>query len=241
MTKIGIISSFHLKIAMCILMVLDHVYRFFPGTPYVFHQFGRIVMPLFAFLIAQGMIHTRSRQSYIIRLLLFGVTTMVGGWILTFFFEGTVFRYHILISFAVAAMIVEAVDHYRADNKPLWLVMAAALAGTALFFEGAWLVTVPMLIFYYLRGKPLLMYTAYAASVFPLVWLMEIVLSFVRGREIFLSSQWLMVFSIIPIMLYNGKRGIGRNAGVFAKYAFYIFYPVHLWILFLISNLMFRR
>ena len=243
MTKIGIISSFHLKVAMCILMVLDHIYRHFPGMPYAFHQFGRIVMPFFAFLIAQGMVHTRSRQSYIMRLLLFGVATMIGGWMLTFFFDGAVFRYHILISFAIAALIIDAVDQYQRDKKTLWLIMAAVLAGVALFFEGAWLVTVPVLIFYYLRSRPLLMYAAYAASVFPLVWLMEIVLSLIRGRDIALTSQWLMIFSIIPIMLYNGKRGIktsGRR-GFFAKYAFYIFYPAHLWILFLVSNLMFGR
>ena len=242
MSKTGIFSSFHLKAAMCVLMVLDHIYRHFPGTPYVLHQFGRIVMPLFAFLIAQGMVHTRSRRGYIMRLFGFGMATMLGGAVIASFFEGAVFRYNILISFAIAAQIIVSIDTYKSDDAKLrWIVMAAVLALVALFFEGAWMVTAPVLIFYYLRDRPLLMYTAYAVSVIPVIWLMSMVLSVTRGISVYMPSQWLMIFGIIPIMLYNGRRGTHGRSGVFFKYAFYMFYPVHLWILFLISNLIYRR
>lgn len=47
-------------------------------------------------------------------------------------------------------------------------------------------------------------------------------------------SSWAMVFVIIPILLYNNKRG--RNDS-FAKWLFYIIYPLHLWILKIVAML----
>ncbi|MDR3122230.1 MAG: conjugal transfer protein TraX, partial [Treponema sp.] len=43
------------------------------------------------------------------------------------------------------------------------------------------------------------------------------------------SSQWLMVFAALPILLYNGRRGWG------GKYFFYAFYPAHIYLLYLIA------
>jgi hypothetical protein len=43
------------------------------------------------------------------------------------------------------------------------------------------------------------------------------------------NIQWMQVFALPFILMYNGKRGPN------IKKFFYIFYPVHIWILFLIS------
>ena len=42
------------------------------------------------------------------------------------------------------------------------------------------------------------------------------------------SNEWAMLLVIACIYLYSGKRG--RN-DAFAKYLFYVLYPLHLWIL----------
>ncbi len=46
--------------------------------------------------------------------------------------------------------------------------------------------------------------------------------------------EWMMIFLIILIMLYNGKRSKGF------KHFFYLFYPAHIYILYLISYFMSR-
>ncbi|GAD16863.1 traX family protein [Lentilactobacillus otakiensis DSM 19908 = JCM 15040] len=43
------------------------------------------------------------------------------------------------------------------------------------------------------------------------------------------NFQWLMVFAIVPMFFYNGK--LGRSMKGF----FYAFYPLHIWILYLIA------
>ena len=47
----------------------------------------------------------------------------------------------------------------------------------------------------------------------------------------FSSYQWLMVFCIPLLCLYNGKKGIGL------KWLFYFVYPIHIWVLFIFSNI----
>ena len=47
--------------------------------------------------------------------------------------------------------------------------------------------------------------------------------------------QWMMVFAIIPILLYDGELGLYNN---FTKWIFYIFYPIHLIIIVIIRDLL---
>ena len=46
------------------------------------------------------------------------------------------------------------------------------------------------------------------------------------------TAQWMMVFSIIPLCFYNGKRGRGD------KNFFYIFYPTHIYVLYIAASLL---
>ena len=45
-------------------------------------------------------------------------------------------------------------------------------------------------------------------------------------------NEWFAFFSILPVTMYNGKRGLKM------KYFFYVFYPLHLLILYLVSYFM---
>lgn len=45
------------------------------------------------------------------------------------------------------------------------------------------------------------------------------------------QTQWMMIFAIIPILLYNGAKGRGD------KYFFYIFYPAHIAALYVLASL----
>ena len=45
------------------------------------------------------------------------------------------------------------------------------------------------------------------------------------------SPQWMMVFAAIPMLLYSGEKGRGM------KSFFYIFYPAHIYALYIIATL----
>ncbi|WP_142433687.1 TraX family protein [Enterococcus mundtii] len=49
------------------------------------------------------------------------------------------------------------------------------------------------------------------------------------------TTQWMMFFAIIPILLYNQKKGR------VLKYFFYIFYPTHIAFLYLLSAFLYTK
>ena len=78
MRKITFISSFFIKIFALLFMTLDHVGLYLRMQFYddsglmivseVFRSFGRLALPLFAFMIVEGVLHTKNIRKYLLRL-----------------------------------------------------------------------------------------------------------------------------------------------------------------------------
>ncbi|MCL2034165.1 MAG: conjugal transfer protein TraX [Oscillospiraceae bacterium] len=226
----GILNAFQLKIIMLVLMLLDHMQLFlFPRELLPAHYVARVVAPVFAFLAAQGMVYTRNRLRFVLRLSLFGVIMALGNFIL-YLKTGYEIPNNIFFSLAIGAAAIYVIDELRQSKGfyiALWLAVVVILAFVTPYCEGGFLVPVIMLIFYYLRNRRPVMYAVYVIG-YGLQFLMAY---FNTG---YLQPQFYMIFAVIPIMLYNGRRGPDT---AFAKYLFYGFYPLHVWILFIISGI----
>ena len=53
-----------------------------------------------------------------------------------------------------------------------------------------------------------------------------------------LAYEWKACFAFISINMYNGKRGFIK--GKAAKYFFYLFYPLHITVLVILRQVLFR-
>ena len=96
-----------------------------------------------------------------------------------------------------------------------------------------WKGVATVVAFYLLRDFPF----AWLAQIAALV-LLNIVLF--KGQTIPLlgwdfPTQGFAVLSLLPIWLYNGRRGGGGKA---LQYAFYAFYPVHMLVLYLLFSIL---
>ena len=116
-----------------------------------------------------------------------------------------------------------------------WVITAPLPLWTSIT-DGGWSFLAGGVVLYALYGHKRLRLVVWAAMTF----LCDFVLVFlqVRGLPDFAFSQmftvnyeWLGVFAVVLMLLYNGKRGRG------CKPLFYIFYPAHVYILYALSCL----
>ena len=98
-----VISEFWLKIIAIVTMTIDHVGVFlnlysgsFPNSSAVdeisnvFQIIGRISFPLFAFMLAEGLYHTKDKTKYLLRLLvIWGVVFLAEGVLYVQFLNGS--------------------------------------------------------------------------------------------------------------------------------------------------------
>jgi len=99
-------------------------------------------------------------------------------------------------------------------------VMLAMFVPNILTVEGGFLLVVLGVLFYIFREKRII-------QIVVLLLLSAAVYLLNRG-----GIQWLMCGAAIPMLLYNGQRGRGM------KNFFYVFYPVHICLLYLVATLL---
>ena len=75
------ISGSWLKVIAMLSMFIDHIaYYYGCDNPYLYELMrtvGRIAFPTFAFLLAEGFVHTRNRQQYFISLFAFALLSEI--------------------------------------------------------------------------------------------------------------------------------------------------------------------
>ncbi len=249
------LSTFAIKMIGLVLMVVDHVHQMFSafGAPAWLDWFGRPVATLFFFVSVIGFSHTRSKRTYVWRLyacmvlmaLLTNVVQIViptdnvqlTNNIFRDLFIGTLFMTgldqfeaaahgertkHILfgvflfvLPFILSVIPIVLSDQVASGSMP-GLVLAAIMAFTPCILLAENTLMVLIVPFMYLfRNNRWLQCAAIAACA---------VVYAVKGM-----TQWMMIFAVIPILLYDGRKGRGD------KYFFYVFYPAHIVILYLVS------
>ncbi|MEG1426661.1 MAG: TraX family protein [Oscillospiraceae bacterium] len=227
-------TSTVLKIIALATMVFDHVGAvFFPEVEWI-RMVGRISFPLFAFLLVQGFVKTRSRPKYMVRLAVFALLSEVPYDLL---FSRTYLNWHsqsIMLELFCGFCMLQFVESAIQKKNPAWLLGAAAMAGAAQFLSASYgLYGMALLLAFYLfrhyRG-------ADALALLGLTYLFYGVTNFGVSvgdyHFMLLSKNTLQLFAMaasVPLVFYNGKKG--RHS---MKWLFYFVYPLHLLLLWVI-------
>ena len=175
---------------------------------------GRLSFPIFAFLIVEGFIHTSNRRHYGRNLLICALISEI-PWALThngFHLMG----HNVIFTLLWGFLGLCVVERYRSDWHEAGLILIAMLAASFLFgadYGGSGFAFIVML--YVLRRHFALQVLA-GCTMLPL--------------------KWVTGLAFIPIGMYNGRRGFIR--GPWGKYLFYAFYPLHLFVIWIIKQTM---
>ena len=227
--KWHILSGSALKMIAVITMLIDHIgYALLYRNPIplftvlgrtvtlyaVCRGIGRIAFPIFAFLLVEGFLHTRDRKRYAIGLGVFALLSEIPHDLMTHRVLLEISEQNIFFSLLLGLLGIWTIERFSDRPLRMTALLLALLAGSFVFrvdykISGFCFI----LLLYVLRDRP--------------------ILRAVIGTGV-LSSTWKAGLAFVPIALYNGKRGFIK--GRILKYAFYLFYPVHLLILYWIGR-----
>lgn len=226
--KTAFLDQTGLKIIGMISMVFDHVGDlFFPGILWP-RMIGRLAMPIFSFCVAEGFEHTRNRKNYLLRMFFFALLSEVP---FDLVFEGKVGTDHqnIMFSFSLAILMLMTYERFCKKKKQesgqkaglrvlrtILIVVSFSILSLLLKTDYTIFAILAVFLFYYFRKKSQLVKSA----------IVVIFLSATRTMGYYIAT----IFSLIPLALYNGKKGKGLKA------LFYLFYPGHLLILYFLKN-----
>ncbi len=235
------LSSAALHILAMGLMLCDHLWAtLIPGNLWL-TCIGRIAYPIFAFLLVEGFFHTRNLKKYVQRLLMVAIVSeipfnlMYGG---SIFYP---FHQNVLWTFLLGLWMIHRVEKARSGGVSWRIALASVgscllgyILGTLTMVDYFGVGVLTVLAFYFLRGSRWWNYLGQALALYYLNFEMIRGLQFEIAPGLFLPQQGLAILGLIPIWLYHGRKGHASRA---FRYFCYGFYPVHMLILYLISQL----
>lgn len=229
--KFGFLSTNLLKFIAMAAMVCDHGSVIFLGEhTTIWRNIGRIAFPIFAFLIAQGAIHTKNKLKYLLRLVAFAFISEVPfdlafgtGW----FDMNSQNVYFTLSLGLISVFILDFLQEHRVGILGIASTVICGLGAYYLHSDYGFMgVVVITMMFLFTKASPSVKYVGFALSAFmtSIAYVPPITVGYI-------SAQLPAVISALPISLYNGKAGRKMN-----KYFFYAFYPAHILILWFIKQ-----
>jgi len=261
--KWQIFDATTIKLIAIVFMFVDHIHQMWAhaGAPMWLDIFGRPVFPMFLFLAADSFHYTRSKKKYLTRLLFasWGMiifTTLLGYVIPN---ENIVLMNNAFSTFFVTGLYMLFWDWFVEGirNKSPKKIIKAILFGLIPILSAIPLLVsgmlasnenispfVPQLLTWIgmfipnimmVEGGFILVILGLLYYIFRKYRFVQIIILLLLSAILYIESpagsiQWLVCLAIIPMALYNGERGRGM------KNFFYIFYPAHIGLLYLMST-----
>ena len=248
------LNSFDLKILAVIFMVIDHIGLFVDGTPVWFRYIGRLSYPLFLFCLVWSYHYTHSRLWFCLRLYLMGLFMAALRWWVEVYQwpeAGSFYNHNIFVTMLLTCLLISVIELAGQDKLRCGLLLGGLLAVQLAFYAAPWYLLPQLRRFsgdiltaifpnlalnefgyefvalgvamYFLKTRPDKM-----AAVYLLFGLLLFSRELLGDMEA--SHQFIMVLALPFMLLYNRQKGRGW------KWFFYIFYPLHVFILFYLAN-----
>jgi hypothetical protein len=213
-----------LKIIAIVTMVSDHIGKILYPDLLLLQIIGRLSFPLFAYLVVLGVESTKTPRKYMVTLLVFALISQV-PYYLAFGIQ-PFDRLNILFSLFLCAVTI----YYY--NKGSLLALVPLLLSIILMTEGSYYVVLTAVGMKLLKDKPKIGALVLVALNLQFLFIPDFesqiqILSLLAVPLIFLHIKgWLKKEILIPenSLAYSTR-----------KYFFYVFYPLHLALLFLIK------
>ncbi len=206
------LNTFILKMIAIISMLIDHIGHIFFPEVMIFRIIGRISFPIFAYVLAEGFHYTKDVKKYLLRLGLFALLSEIPydlaimGSVLEFSHQNVFFTLFFgVLMLYVMSRIKNVIMQYA-------VVLVAILLCQFLHTDYSNIGVLLVFIFYVFRQRK-----AEKLLIAGLIFL-----GLTGGLQLY------ALLALPLIALHNGEQGPKMKA------FFYLFYPAHLLILYLV-------
>lgn len=216
-----------IKYFAMLTMLLNHIAHIFltPGTPLsvAFTNIGYFTAITMCYFMVEGYGFTKSKRKYGIRLLTFALISQVPFTIVL-----QTNRLNMLFTLLFCFLILVSMEKIK--NPFLKVLAIASLILLCTVCDWTWKAPLFIILFAKLKDSKRKLAIAYIVS-----WIIYFLYGLLNAPVwvVFYSSVGIVVSGVVMLCLYNGKRGQWGQA--FSKWFFYLFYPVHLLILWMIQ------
>lgn len=215
-------NIFLLKTIALISMIIDHYGVIFHDGVFAYRIIGRLAFPIYAFLLVEGYSHTKNVKKYAKRLLLFALISEV-PFDLAFYNGISLTHQNIFFTLFIGLMMMYFLDNQDKYNLDTLSILSLGIfAAIFLFVDYNFLGIVYILAFFYTRDMDS------PKKIFKVA-----VAIFMVNLLTFSSIQHFSILSLPLLYFYNGKLGPQNK---FIQILFYIAYPLHLIIFYLIQT-----
>ena len=193
-------------------MFLDH-YHYIIGGSKILNVVGRIAFPIFAFTLSEGYVHTRSLKKYLFRLFIFAVSIQMPSILFGYDYSMNIFF----------TLFLGLLSIYIFNLKKINIILKIILIGFVLFFSQKFKLD------YGIYGILLIMnfniFRDYKFKILMNFLVLNVFNTIFPKVFDLVDTQFFSLISLVFIFMYNGKKGRSM------KYFFYLFYPIHFFIL----------
>lgn len=246
MTKSKILNSNQLKLIAIIAMTVDHIaWAMFDGypsalLPLVMHIIGRLTCPIMCYFIAEGYHYTRNINKYTFRLFAFAFVSHFAyifasndfvdfKSFIPFYYGNFLNQTSVMWSLAWGLVMLRIADSKRIKSiyKVLLVILICIIT---LPSDWSCIAALCIMAIGTNRGdfRKQMSWMIFYVALYSLVYFFAI-------DKVYGVLQMGVVLSIPVIAMYNGKRGKNPKINKFMKWFFYIFYPLHLFVIGLIN------
>lgn len=243
MKNLKLLNSNALKFIAIFAMTLDHIaWAVFPGyptdaLPVILHIIGRITCPIMCFFIAEGFYYTKDIKKYTARLFVFAVISHFAyifasnsfvDWksFIPFYYGEILNQTSVMWPLAWGLVMLRIEKSQKIKN--VWLKMLLVLLICIVSFPSDWSCIASLCVLAIGSNrdnfkKQMIWMTGFVA-IYSIVYLFSFDL-------VYGVIQMGVVLSVPLLMMYNGKRGKNPKVNKIMKWFFYVYYPLHLFII----------
>ena len=229
-TRFAGMTGNQLKIVALLAMTCDHVGKLLLPQVEILQIFGRLAFPIFAYMIAEGCVHTKSKKKYFFSM--FGLAVLCQS---VYFFAMDSLYQCVLVTFSMSILLIYLLDNARKKRKVLgYLGFGLGLVTVAIIcIMFPWiLIGTDFAIDYGILGVllPVGIYIGRNRKEKRAIMVLILALLGVKYGGV----QWYGLLAPCLLATYNGKRG-----KIKMKHLFYIYYPLHLLGIYLLGLIVF--